>query len=57
MLGSEKLVEVVYGDRRRLTVLTRADCSVAIDDPVGVAFDSRKLHLFDATDGKALHWK
>ena len=54
LLGSEKLVEVAYGGRRRLTVLVKAETAVAVDDLVAVAFDTRKLHLFDATDGTAL---
>jgi ABC-type sugar transport system ATPase subunit len=54
LLGSEKLVEVTYGERRRLTVQVRADTIVNVDDPVGVRFDAQRLHLFDAASGVAL---
>jgi ABC-type sugar transport system ATPase subunit len=54
LLGSEKLVEVTYGERRRLTVQVRADTVVNVDDPVGVRFDAQRVHLFDAASGVAL---
>jgi ABC-type sugar transport system ATPase subunit len=54
LLGSEKLVEVTVGERRRLTVQVRADTDVKIDDPVGVQFDPQRVHLFDAGSGIAL---
>jgi ABC-type sugar transport system ATPase subunit len=36
LLGSEKLVEVELGERRRITVQVRAATEVQIDDSVGV---------------------
>ena len=54
LLGSEKLVEVTLGDRRRMTVQVRADTEVKIDDPVGVRLDPQRVHLFDAKSGIAL---
>jgi ABC-type sugar transport system ATPase subunit len=54
LLGSEKLVEVALGERRRMTVQVRADTNVKIDDPVGVQFDPHRVHLFDASSGVAL---
>jgi ABC-type sugar transport system ATPase subunit len=57
LLGSEKLVEVSYGDRSRLTVQVRADTNVNVDDPVGVRFNPKRVHLFDAVLGTALEAK
>ena len=54
LLGSEKLVEVEVGDRRRLTVQTRADTSINVDDQVGVRVDPQRVLLFDASTGLAL---
>ncbi len=54
LLGSEKLVEVTLGERRRMTVQVRADTDVKIDDPVGVQLDPQRVHLFDAKSGIAL---
>jgi ABC-type sugar transport system ATPase subunit len=54
LLGSEKLVEVSYGERSRLTVQVRAETDVNVDDPVGVRFDPLRVHLFDAGSGVAL---
>ena len=51
LLGSEKLVEVAFGDRRRLTVQTRAETNVNVDDPIGVRIDASRVHLFDADTG------
>jgi ABC-type sugar transport system ATPase subunit len=53
LLGSEKLVEVALGERRRMTVQVRADTDVKVDDPVGVRFDPQRVHLFDAKSGVA----
>lgn len=55
LLGSEKLVEIIYGDRRRISVLVKADLPVAVDDNVGISFERHKLHLFNAADGSAVH--
>jgi len=54
LLGSEKLVEVTLGERRRLTVQVRAETAVHVDDVVGVGFDPQSIHLFDAKSGIAL---
>jgi ABC-type sugar transport system ATPase subunit len=54
LLGSEKLVEVEYGDRRRVTVQTRAETAVNVDDLVGVRADAARVHLFDADTGATL---
>jgi ABC-type sugar transport system ATPase subunit len=54
LLGSEKLVEVELGERRRITIQVRADTQVGIDDEVGVRFDPRRVHVFDASSGEAL---
>jgi ABC-type sugar transport system ATPase subunit len=54
LLGSEKLVEVSYGERSRLTVQVRAETNVNVDDEVSVRFDTQRTHLFDAASGIAL---
>jgi ABC-type sugar transport system ATPase subunit len=54
LVGSEKLVEVELGERRRVTVQVRADRPVNVDEPVGVLLDPRSVHIFDAKDGRAL---
>jgi len=54
LIGSEKLVEVTLGDRRRITVQVRAETNVNIDDTVGMQLDTRRVHLFDATTGDTL---
>jgi ABC-type sugar transport system ATPase subunit len=54
LLGSEKLVEVEYGERRRITVEVRAETAVNVDDMVGVRADPDRVHLFDAATGAAL---
>jgi ABC-type sugar transport system ATPase subunit len=51
LVGSEKLVEVDLGDKRRLTVQTRADTPVREEDPVAVRIDPDRLHLFDGGSG------
>jgi len=51
LLGSEKLVEVTIGERRRMTVQVRADTAVNVDDVVGVRVDPQRVHLFDAQSG------
>jgi hypothetical protein len=48
------LVEVELGNRRRITVQVRADVPVNINDQVGVSFEARGVHLFDAVSGKSL---
>jgi ABC-type sugar transport system ATPase subunit len=54
LIGSEKLVEVQFGERRRVTVQVRADSPVNVDDIVGIQVDSRRTHLFDSATGAAL---
>jgi ABC-type sugar transport system ATPase subunit len=54
LLGSEKLVEVEYGDRKRVTVQVRAETSVDVDAPVGVRLNAQRAHLFDAKSGATL---
>lgn len=54
LLGSEKLVEVQLGERRRVTVQVRADVPVSIDDNVRVRLYPQRVHLFDAESGEKL---
>ena len=54
LIGSEKLVEVTLGDRRRITAQVRAETAVNVDDAVGIQLDPRRVHLFDAATGLAL---
>ncbi len=54
LIGSEKLVEVELGERRRITVQVRADEPVNVDEPVGVRLDPKRVHIFDAREGHAL---
>ena len=54
LVGSEKLVEVELGERRRVTVQARADRPVRVDEPVGVRVDPKRVHIFDAREGHAL---
>ena len=54
LVGSEKLVDVELSDRRRVTVQVRADVDVNIDERVGIAFDPRRVHLFDAHGGLSI---
>ena len=56
LLGSEKLVEVTLGERRRVTVQVRAETNVNVDDAVGVRLDANRVHLFDAVDGATLRF-
>jgi ABC-type sugar transport system ATPase subunit len=54
LIGSEKLVEVAFGDRRRVTVQVRAEAAINIDDVVALKLNARRAHLFDAATGRAL---
>jgi ABC-type sugar transport system ATPase subunit len=54
LLGSEKLVEVELGERRRVTVQVRADEPVNVDEPVSVLLDPKSVHIFDSREGHAL---
>jgi hypothetical protein len=48
LVGSEKLVDVDLGDKRRLTVQVRADAPVFEDEAVHVGIDPHDVHVFDA---------
>ena len=48
LVGSEKLVDVDLGDKRRLTVQVRADAPVLEDEAVHVGIDPHDVHVFDA---------
>jgi multiple sugar transport system ATP-binding protein len=52
-LGGDTLVEVAFQGGRVLAK-TDADFVGAMDAPIFVSVDSTKLHLFDATSGRAL---
>ncbi len=54
LLGSEKLVEVEYAERKRVTVQVRAETSVNVDDTVGVRLNARRAHVFDIKSGATL---
>lgn len=54
LLGSEKLVEVEYAERKRVTVQVRAETSVNVDDTVGVRLNARRAHVFDVKSGATL---
>jgi len=54
LLGSEKLVEVEYGERKRVTVQVRAETIVNFDELVGVRLNARRAHLFDSNSGTTL---
>jgi ABC-type sugar transport system ATPase subunit len=48
LVGSEKLVDVDLGAKRRLTVQVRADAPVLEDEAVHVGIDPHDVHVFDA---------
>jgi len=50
-IGSEKLVDVEFGPRLRVTPGVRADTQVAINGPVALRLDPGKLHLFEPASG------
>jgi ABC-type sugar transport system ATPase subunit len=54
LVGSEKLIEIDLGERRRMTVQVRADMPVPASGPIGIRFDARRLHVFDRTSGLAI---
>jgi ABC-type sugar transport system ATPase subunit len=47
LVGSEKLVDVDLGSKRRLTVQVRADIPVREDEPVRIGVDPSCVHVFD----------
>ncbi len=54
LLGSEKLIEIDLGDKRRFTVQVRADAVVGLDEAIGVSLDPGSVHIFDAETGVAV---
>ena len=54
LVGSEKLVEIELGSRRRMTVQVRADAPIPESGPVGVRFDARRIHIFDRSTALTL---
>ena len=49
LVGSEKLVDIDLGGKRRIAVQVRADAHVREDDPVHVRIDPTQVHVFDAS--------
>lgn len=54
LLGSEKLIDVDLGEKRRFTVQVRADTVVGLDETIGVRLDPGAFHIFDADTGTAI---
>jgi ABC-type sugar transport system ATPase subunit len=54
LVGSEKLVDVDFGNKRRLIVQTRADTLVREEDSVRVRIPSERVHLFDRQTGRRI---
>jgi multiple sugar transport system ATP-binding protein len=54
LLGSEKLVELIYAGGTMLTAQVKADSTLAAGQQVWVGFDPAKLHLFDPASGRNL---
>jgi ABC-type sugar transport system ATPase subunit len=52
-MGREQVVDVHLGERS-FQVIAPASLTVRVGEPVGLAFDASKLHLFDPTDGQRL---
>jgi ABC-type sugar transport system ATPase subunit len=51
LVGSEKLVDVEVGDKRRIVVEVRADAPIREEDPVRIHIDPDRAQLFDAETG------
>ena len=51
LVGSEKLVDLVFGAAEKLTAEVKADAPVALGARVWIGFDAAKLHLFDPVSG------
>jgi ABC-type sugar transport system ATPase subunit len=51
LVGSEKLVDVEVGEKRRIVVQVRADALVREEDPVRIHIDADRAQLFDAETG------
>ena len=54
LVGSEKLIDLAFGDAGRLTAEVKADAPVAVGGKAWIGFDSAKLHLFDPVSGRNL---
>jgi ABC-type sugar transport system ATPase subunit len=54
LLGSEKLIDVDLGDKRRFAVQVRADTVVNVEEKVGIRLDPAAVHVFDARSGQAV---
>ena len=54
LVGSEKLVDVDFGNKRRLIVQTRADALVREEDEVRVRIPPGRVHLFDRHTGRRI---
>ena len=54
LVGSEKLVDVDFGNKRRLIVQTRADTLVREEDTVLVRVPPERVHLFDGRTGRRI---
>jgi len=52
-VGAETYVDLLV-DGQRLIARTDAETSVRVDDAVGLALESRRLHLFDPDSGQGL---
>jgi ABC-type sugar transport system ATPase subunit len=51
LVGSEKLVDVEVGEKRRVTVQVRADAGVREEEPVRIHIDPDRAQVFDAVSG------
>ena len=54
LVGSEKLIELNYGEKGRLTAQVKADALLGAGQRVWIGFDQARLHLFDSASGRNL---
>jgi ABC-type sugar transport system ATPase subunit len=54
LVGSEKLIDVDLGYKRRLTVQVRADVPIAEDAIAHVTIDPQAVHVFDGETGERI---
>ena len=54
LVGSEKLVDLAYGDGKQVTAQVKADTALRTGQRAWVGFDRERLHLFDPADGRNL---